>query len=175
MKTHIPNNSDLKLHELHNKKLEEIHTNQLGLKIPDNYFSDSKKIILDKILTKEKETSLPIYRNKITWYIAASIVLLFGITFMNNYSNISSRNKEIVFEDSINKLKKDLEHGAVTVINTNSQPKPEDLITIEITTDNSDNQNFMLEKYENDIMIKSLFIDDDEVNESVTNYMLEDI
>lgn len=173
MKTQIPNNSDLKLHELNNKKLEEIHLNELGLKIPDNYFSDSKKKIIGEILNEKTPKVIPFYRQKRIWYIAASMLLLFGLTFVNTFTPFESENKSIVLEDTINKLNKEPKQDAVTI--PDLQSKNKDLVNSNKLSNNSNTPAILLKEAENDILIKSLFIEDHEVNEYVTNYMLEEI
>lgn len=78
-------NNDKKLSENtfleHKKNLAKHHKDYLGLEVPENYFSKSKKEIIS-IVTKEELEKKSIFRLKpiYTYPIAASIVFLIGIT-----------------------------------------------------------------------------------------------
>jgi hypothetical protein len=172
MKTQIPNNSKLKLHEFNNKKMEEIHLNELGLKIPDNYFAHSKNEILKELL-KEKKKVIPFYQQKKAWLIAASLLLLFGLIFFNVFSILESDNNRIVTTDTINQMNKELNEDIAST--TFVQSQSDDIISNDKINDNQNTQASYIKQIENDVLVKSLFIDDNEINEYVTNYMLEDI
>ncbi len=60
----------------------KMHSKELGLEVPENYFEISKQEILNKIGTeKEPKTKLISLQNKkVLFSIAASIALLFTIT-----------------------------------------------------------------------------------------------
>lgn len=69
--------------------LEKKHTEDLGLSVPKDYFSSSKKMILDKIKEEEENTQkvskvVPLYRRKIVlWSASVAAVLLLGVFTLN--------------------------------------------------------------------------------------------
>lgn len=62
------------------EKLQKTHIEDLGLGMPEDYFSKSKSEILTKVGIKDKSRVLPLYRNKIFWAAAAAIAVLIVLT-----------------------------------------------------------------------------------------------
>ena len=127
------------------KKLHKIHTEELGIDVPEGYFSISKNDILDKTVNQKPIGVVSIFRKKIVWMVAASILLLVSISVFTPNNNLSLKRIPEIVSDSVIKLKNDkLNFENITSI-------------------------------ENDILITSLFVDDDEVEELVDNYIIEEL
>lgn len=62
------------------EKLQKMHNEDLGLGMPEDYFSKSKSEILAKVGIEDKSRVLPLYRNKMFWAAAAAIAVLFVLT-----------------------------------------------------------------------------------------------
>lgn len=66
---------------------EKRHKTDLGLNIPDGYFSKSKESILTKTVFKEEKKVIPLYKNIYAWSAAAVIALLFTLAVVNPFSS----------------------------------------------------------------------------------------
>ncbi|PRZ23410.1 hypothetical protein [Flavobacterium granuli] len=154
-------NKDLKLRQLDDEKLTKIHKEDLGLKIPEDYFSQSKNEILNK-LTKKKETrGFHFYRKRAVLTIAAAMALFFSLKIYKQYSYSKMNQIPMTVSDTIDRL----EGGSSfsTLSDTNSKEGEDNL-----------NTNKLMIK-EGDILVKSLFIEDSEIDQFIINYMLEDL
>ncbi len=124
-------------------KMHEIHSEELGLKTPEDYFSKSKSEILEKV-SKQKGVGFTIFsKERIIWSVAATIAIIFALTvFKPNVLPVIDEIPAIV-SDTIDHLKNNnLAQG---------------------------------ELMENDILITSLFVPDNEIDEFVNNYVLEEL
>lgn len=172
MKTSKHTNSELKLHELNNQKLKEIHSDELGLNVPEDYFSKSKKEILSKVLDKKEPMIISIYRKRSTWLVAATVALIFGITIFKPFSILNFDSSPIAVTDTIDPL---LKNNMVVADSpaVYQNDKPADLVSRKELGEKEKSK--VSKQDENDIVVESLFIEDKEINECVNNYMLEDI
>lgn len=66
---------------------EKRHKTDLGLNIPDGYFSKSKESILNKTVFKEEKKVIPLYKNMYAWSAVAVIALLFTLAVVNPFSS----------------------------------------------------------------------------------------
>lgn len=124
-------------------KMHDIHSEDLGLKTPENYFSTSKSDILEKI-SNQKEDRFNIFsRKRIIWSVAATIAIFIALTVFKPNALPSIDKIPAIVSDTIDHLK------------------------------NSGLANYELE--ENDILITSLFVADNEIDEFVDNYVLEEL
>ena len=124
-------------------KMHNIHSEELGLKMPEDYFSKSKSDILEKV-SNQKGVRFTIFsRERIIWSVAASIAIIF----------------------------------ALTVFKPNALPSIDDIPAIvSDTIEHLQNNNLAQgEPMENDILITSLFVPDNEIDEFVDNYVLEEL
>ncbi|WP_457617785.1 hypothetical protein [Lutibacter sp.] len=130
-----------------NSKLKEKHSKELGLKVPDNYFSASKTSILDKV-SEEKQVKVKhiiFKRESVVWLAAASIALIFTLTvFKTNVFSTINKAQSIV-SDTIEQIENEVK-----------------------LTDGFSIKN-------NDILIASLFVEDNEIDEFVNNYVMEEL
>jgi hypothetical protein len=172
MKTSKHTNLDLKLHELNNEKLKKKHSEELGLNVPEDYFSNSKSEILSKVLTKKEPKLIPIYRKRNIWLAAASIALIFGLTVFKPFSVLNFSDSPIVAMDSVNNtsIEKVVVADSPAVYQKNNET---DLVSTKESGNGVTSE--QVESVENDIVVESLFMEENEINESVNNYMLEDI
>ncbi len=155
-------NKHLKLNELNDIKLNNIHSEDLGLKVPENYFSQSKNEILSKVLNKKEPKFVLFYRKKVLWTMAAAgIALFFGLKIFNQYSYSKIDQIPLTVSDTINQL----QSANPSLVLTDTNP--------ELKDNNLNTKNIMLK--ESDVLVKSLFIKDTEIDEYIVNYMLEDI
>tara|TARA_R110000868_G_scaffold124822_3_gene329752 strand:- start:11031 stop:11510 length:480 start_codon:yes stop_codon:yes gene_type:complete len=151
----------LKLNQLNDKKLNKIHLEDLGLKLPEDYFSKSKNEILSKVLNKKEPQLILFSRKRIIWTVAASIALIFSLTIFNQYSNSETYRLPLAVSDTIDQLK--VESLPLVLSDSNKALKDDPL-----------NSNSIILK-EHDILVKSLFVEDSEMDQYAENYMLEDI
>lgn len=125
--------------------IDKTHKKDLGLGVPENYFTTSKNEILSKIANEKKAKVVPLYKNKFMWFAAAGIALLVALTvFKPDVFPSIDKNPSIV-SDSINKFQ-NLE-----------------LVYDLFTTDTQD------------ITIASLFMNDAEISNYLENNIIEEI
>jgi len=172
MKTSKYNNLDLKLHELNNENLKKKHSEELGLNVPEDYFSNSKSEILSKVLAKKESKVISIYRKRSTWIAAASIALIFGLTVFKPFSVLNFNDSPIEVMDSVDNtsIEKVVVADSPAVYPKGNQT---DLVLTKESGNPVKSEN--VKSVENDIVVESLFMEENEINESVNNYMLEDI
>jgi hypothetical protein len=161
---------------LQDEKLNKIHKEELGLDLPEGYFAQSKNEILMKTTndTNSHTVNWFLHKNNIL-KIAASIVLVVGISVYFQFSSttISGTNESSVVEiDSSNEINQSLVQSDSNQDNKNS----------ELIMSNSNKQiehqktkvgNVV--QNENDILVKSLFVEDAEVDKYIESSILEDI
>lgn len=124
-------------------KMHEIHSEELGLHTPKDYFSKSRIDILEKVSNNKRARFTIFSRKRIVWSVAATIAIIF----------------------------------ALTVFKPNTLPAIDEIPAIvSDTIDNLQNNNLAQgELMENDILITSLFVPDNEIDEFVDNYVLEEL
>ena len=66
---------------------EKRHKTDLGLSVPEDYFSKSKQSILDKTVGKKKGKVVSLYKNMYAWSAIAVIALLFTLAVINPFSS----------------------------------------------------------------------------------------
>ncbi len=124
-------------------KMHEMHSEELGLKTPENYFSKSKMEILEKVSIQKEEKINFFSRKRIIWSAAATIAIIVALTVFKHNSLPSMDKIPAIVSDTIDYLKQD-----------------------GLAQD---------ELKENDILITSLFISDNEIDEFVDDYVLEEL
>lgn len=124
-------------------KMHEMHSEELGLKTPENYFSKSKSDILEKISNQKRVRFNIFSRERIIWSVAATIAIFVALTVFKPNALPSIDKIPAIVSDTIDKLK------------TNSLANNE--------------------LKENDILISSLFVSDNEIDEFVNDYVLEEL
>ena len=172
----INKKNTMEIHQFHDKELTKIHNEELGFDLPEGYFAQSKNEILMKTTndTTSHTVNWFLHKNNIL-KIAASIVLVVGIAVYFQFSSttISGTNESSVVEiDSSNEINQSLVQSDSNQDNKNS----------ELIMSNSNKQiehqktkvgNVV--QNENDILVKSLFVEDAEVDKYIESSILEDI
>ena len=125
------------------RKMQEMHSEELGLKTPENYFSKSKMEILEKVSNRKDKRFNIFSRKRIVWAAAASIAIIIAVTVFRPNAIPAMNEIPVIVSDTINHLKND---GL-------AQTEPE----------------------ENDILITSLFVSENEIDEFVDDYVLEEL
>jgi len=90
------------------EKLQKMHIEDLGLGMPEDYFSKSKSEILAKVGIEDKSKVLPLYRNKIFWAAAAAIAVLFVLTLFKTNTVPQIEEIPAIVSDTIEQLNKGL-------------------------------------------------------------------
>ena len=139
------NNNRIESQFFVDRKIESIHKEELGLKIPKDYFFNSKEEILRKV-TKDKIRILGASFNKKIAYmsVAASIALLLTVAIFKQNVLSSFNNQPSIVSDTITKIKNN------------------------IATDNNVFDT-------NDVTLASLFVADSEIDKFTNNYILEEV
>lgn len=85
-----------------NKNIDNLHKDELGFGLPDNYFEKSKSKILSKISENKEVQIIPLYKRKTTWLVAAGIALLISVSvYKQQISNSVKNVPEIALENTI--------------------------------------------------------------------------
>ena len=90
------------------EKLQKMHNEDLGLGMPEDYFSKSKSEILAKVGIEDKSRVLPLYRNKIFWAAAAAIAVLVVLTVFRTNTVPPIDKIPAIVSDTIEQLNKGL-------------------------------------------------------------------
>lgn len=127
------------------KNNQKKHKEELGLNIPKDYFASSKTSILENVLNKKKPKLSIFTRKRMVWFAAASIALIFAITVFKPNALPSMNEIPAIVSDTIETMKS----NGLALENLTSEG--------------------------NDALIASLFVDDSEIDEFVTDYVLEEL
>ncbi len=131
--------------KLQDKNMQKLHVETLGLDIPKNYFSKSRQDILSKVSGKvEHKKSVFFLKKPLAWYAAASVMLLMTLTFIKSNNSLQMDDIHTIVSDTINSL------------------------------DENKFENQIAEFTENDILITSLFIEENKIDEFIDNYVLDE-
>ena len=140
MKKHSISKNEINKHDFSTK-----HAEELGMKVPENYFSSSKNEILNKLPRKQNLIVRLFSRKTMIWAAAASIALLFTFSIFNqNGINVNNTIPKIV-ADSIELLK----------------------------TKGLSNENLALN--DDDFLVSSLFIEENDIDAFVEDYILDEL
>lgn len=125
------------------KKLDKMHSDDLGLSLPKDYFAKSKNEILDRINSEKSSNIISLYKSKIFWFAAAGIALIIALSvFKPNFLPSTDPMPSIV-SDTLEQI-----------------------------------QNFNLANdgaiIEDDILVTSLFVAENQIDNYVDNYIVEE-
>jgi hypothetical protein len=62
------------------KELDKIHSDDLGLDLPKDYFAKSKNEILEKVDFETHSKTIALYKSKIFWFAAAGIAVIVALS-----------------------------------------------------------------------------------------------
>lgn len=125
------------------KNIDKIHKQDLGFDLPEDYFSKSKKEILSKVSAKKETKIISLFKQKMVWFAAAGIALIFALTVYKQQVIPSIKNIPEIVSDTLNK---------------------------------SENMDLAFQYfYEEDVLIASLFVKDENVGTFVNNAFINDV
>ena len=156
-----------------NKDLTKLHKEKLGMDIPEDFFSKSKADILEAIPKTEEQKRTVFWLKPIIAYpIAASIVLLIGITMwmLNDTTDI---NPKITNVNEINLTDFDSDDFLVSsllVEDENMDAFMDDFIVNEILVEAE-----LSEQQLENIFINSLFVEDSLINSYIDKNLIENV
>lgn len=127
------------------QKNQKKHTEDLGLQLPADYFTQSKTNILSQVSSKKRSKLIMFFRKTIVWSTSVAALLIFTITIF--------KHNEFSTTDTITNM----------VSDTVSAFQNENTINndVEISTE--------------DVLLASLFVEESNVNAYVDNYIKEGI
>lgn len=173
MKTERKNT--MEIHQLQDEKLIKIHKEALGLDLPEGYFAQSKNEILMKTATSNSfSINWFLHKNPIL-KIAASVILIMGIVMYFQYSSNTVSNttdSSITAVGSSNEINQSLVQLDSNQ-NTNNLESIIPHTNTQIENQKTDADNVV--QNENDILVKSLFVEETEVDKYIESSILEDI
>lgn len=83
----------------------KIHKKDLGFDVPEGYFLTSKNDILSKVSAAKKPKIISIFKQKIVWFAAAGIALIFALTVFKQQTIPSIKNIPTIVSDTLNSTK----------------------------------------------------------------------
>jgi hypothetical protein len=86
------------------KKIQEMHSEELGFKTPENYFSQSKINILEKVSNQKEQGPNIFSRKRIAWAAAATIAIIFAVSVFKPNALPSFNNVPSIVSDTIDYL-----------------------------------------------------------------------
>lgn len=156
-------------HQFQDETLNKIHKEELGLTLPEDYFTQSKNEILSKIPQNNNHS--------INWFlkIAASILLVLGIVSYFQYkSNALSRSNE---PSIVTVIPANEANQSIPQLDSNQSKKNDVMMPNSIKQLENDKKNLDTDVVQNedDILVKSLFVEEAEVDQYIENSILEEI
>jgi len=98
-------NELMKNNDSSEKQMDKMHTEELGLGMPEDYFEKSKIDILDKVFHEKKSKVIPLFRNKVTWFAAAGVALIVALTVFKPASMSSINEIPTVIADTVGQIR----------------------------------------------------------------------
>lgn len=89
--------------DLFDEKMLKKHAENLGLDVPENYFSKSKSEIVALTLDKKKSKLIQL-RKSVIWIAAAGIALLFAVTIFKPNATLNSDTISTIASDTVEKI-----------------------------------------------------------------------
>jgi anti-sigma-K factor RskA len=80
---------------------EKKHKSDLGLSIPEGYFSKSKQAVLEKTVFEKQQKVIPLYRNIYAWSSVAVVALLFTLAIYNPLTSSNELENDILIASLI--------------------------------------------------------------------------
>lgn len=158
---------------LTDEQMNKIHLEDLGFDIPKDYFSLSKNEILENTIQREKGIFRLFSENNPFLKIAASIVVLLGA-----FIYIQFYNPQVATEENTAvRLDKTAETTSLAVLDSNqtNTSRAEEMSNANRSIENKKRNAEDVVQNENDILVKSLFVEEAEVDQYIENSILEDI
>jgi len=140
------------------KKMDKMHTEELGLGMPEDYFEKSKIDILDKVFHEKKSKVIPLFRNKVMWFAAAGIALIVALSVFKPVSMSTINKIPSVITDTVGQIRNlDLNNGGFFV--------EDDILVASLFVDDSEIDDFV-----DNYIIEEIVID-----EYIDHFLLDDL
>jgi hypothetical protein len=156
-----------------NNDLTKLHKEKLGMDIPEDFFLKSKADILDSIpKTEEQKRTVFGLKPIIAYPIAASIVLLIGLTFwlQNDTTTVEQKITNIENMNSMDINSDDFLVTSLLVDDDEIDQFMDDFIMDEIIVDAE-----LSEQQLENIFINSLFVEDSLINSYIDKNLIENV
>jgi len=158
MKDHKRWNELMKNNDSFEKKMDKMHTEDLGLGMPEDYFSTSKIDILDKVFQKKKSKVIPLFRNKVMWFAAAGIALIVALTVFKPASISTINEIPTVIADTVGQIRNlDLANSEFFV--------DDDMLVASLFIDDS----------EINVFVDNYIIEETVIDEYIDAFLLDDL
>jgi hypothetical protein len=139
------------------------HKEYLGMDVPKDYFKNSKAAILELITEKEVKKIVPVFYLRRSFQVAASLVVLVGLSIVLRLSNSDTIN-------DISIASNDLLIESLFIEETDMNQFANDIVVNEIII----KAEVYEQKLEN-IFINSLFIEDSLIDSYTNNNLLDNM
>ena len=141
------NNSNKQIENLNllKKESHKKHKGDLGLNVPKDYFSKSKKEILENIHSSNRGKLIIFSRRNLGWSMAAAVALLITFNAIKTSEVPTVDEIDAVVSDTLNQYK-------------NSH----------LALDNIDQE-------QDDILVSSLFVDESDIDDYIDSYVLDEL
>lgn len=126
-------------------RLQRKHQRDLGLSVPENYFENSKKEIINLTTQNNRKRAGKLIRLKVIWFAAASVVLLLSIGFLTKYYFNSQTSIFQIVSDTL-------------------KPETKEFLTFDVSNES---------QYET--LISSLFIEDEGIDAFLDEAFMDDV
>ena len=151
-------NELMKNNDSSEKKMDKIHTEELGLGMPEDYFSTSKIDILDKVFHEKKSKVIPLFRNKVMWFAAAGIALIVALTIFKPASMSNINEIPTVIADTVGQIRN------LDLINSEFFVE-DDMLVASLFIDDSEIDDF----------IDNYIIEETVIDEYIDEFLLDDL
>lgn len=173
MKVYI--NNQLESIRFNDEKQSKIHREDLGLVVPEEYFAQSKNQILIKTVN-DKSFTIDWFLNKKTiWKVAASMIIALGVSIYFKYSSgtiTEASIRPLVEIKSSNKTNQSIVESESNQYNRKIESSTHN-VNKEIIQEKSEPNT--IDQKEDDVLVKSLFVEEAEVDQYLEKSILEDI
>lgn len=149
-------------------KTKDKHKKYFGYQVPENYFEDGQKNILDQIDQLNTRKS-PIRRNMMSYAIAASLALIIGLGVFSYYNSHSNNENDLNATITLNPY----EDAFIESLSLNDNELDgyfSEFITNEIVSKSSFSKN-----NPEDLILNSFFINDSLLDEYMENEIINNI
>jgi len=165
------------------KKNQKKHTTDLGLQLPEGYFSNSKEEIISKIASHKRAKLVIFSRKNVFWAAAASVILLFSVEFFKPREFESTNPVTNFVSDTDDAFQN--KSASNNTLSTSTEDVILTSLFVEDSTLNEYVDNYIKEAIINnvldlmtskeDVLLSSLFVEDSHVDEYVENFIKEAI
>lgn len=140
------------------KKIDQLHAEELGLGVPVGYFEKSKNDIFEKAFPKKKSRLIPLFKSKVTWFAAAGIALIVALSVFSPNTNSTINDVPSAIADTVRQIRK-------TDLPDNEFFMKDDILVASLFIDDSE-----IDMYFDNYIIEETIID-----EYIDHFLLDDL